>query len=63
MNIFGGMKVLRIFFFCVCHHKIGLYLVVISCILRSRYRMGVFLGLLNIHIFFGVLEIPDIFCR
>ena len=29
--------------------------------LRSRYRMGVFLGSLKFQIFFGVFEIPDIF--
>ena len=29
--------------------------------LRSRYRMGLFLGFLKLKIFFGVLEIPDIF--
>ena len=28
--------------------------------LRSRYRMGVFLGLLKFQIFFWMLEIPDI---
>ena len=29
--------------------------------LRSRYRIGIFFGLLKFQIFFGVLEIPDIF--
>ena len=29
--------------------------------LRSWYRMGIFFGLLKFQIFFGVLEIPDIF--
>ena len=29
--------------------------------LRSRYKIGIFLGLLKFQIFFGVLEIPDIF--
>ena len=28
---------------------------------KSRYRIGVFFGLLKFQIFFGVLEIPDIF--
>ena len=31
------------------------------CFLRSMYRIGIFLGLLKFQIFFGVLEIPDIF--
>ena len=47
------------------HHKIGLYLGVISMhfsvFFRSRYRMGVFFGSLKFQIFFGVFEIPDIF--
>ena len=29
--------------------------------LRSRYKMGGIFGLLKFQIFFGVLEIPDIF--
>ena len=29
--------------------------------LRSMYRMGIFFGSLKFQIFFGVLEIPDIF--
>ena len=28
---------------------------------RSRYRIGIFFWLLKFKIFFGVLEIPDIF--
>ena len=47
------MKILWIFF--GCHHKIELYLGVIFMHFR------VFLGLLKFQIFFGVLEIPDIF--
>ena len=47
INMFWGMKILWIFL--GGHHKIGLYLGVISMhfrffFLRSRYRMGVFLG-------------------
>ena len=30
--------------------------------LRSMNRFGIFLGVAKILIFFGVLEIPDIFC-
>ena len=29
--------------------------------LRSRYKIGIFFGLLKFQIFFRVLEIPDIF--
>ena len=29
--------------------------------LRSRYRIGIFFGLLKFQIFFGVLKIPDVF--
>ena len=59
------MKILWTFF--GVHHKIGLYLGVISMhfsffFLRSRYRLGnIFFGLVNFQIIFGVLEIPDIF--
>ena len=53
MDILGG------------HHKLSLYLGVISMhfwsFLRSRYRMGVFWGLLKFQIFLGVLEIPVFF--
>ena len=64
-NIFGGMKILWIFF---CgHHKIGLYLVVISMHFRVfTYCQGteseIFLVVVKIaNIFWGVLEIHDIF--
>ena len=60
---FLGMKILCIFL--GGHHKISLYLGVISMhfgsFLRSRYIMGVFGGLLKFHIFLGVLEIPVFF--
>ena len=63
-DILFGMKILWIFFWG--HHKIGLYLGVIfyafyGLFLRSTYRMGIFFGLLKFRIFFGVLEIPDIY--
>ena len=56
MNIFWGMKILWIFFWD--HHKIGLYLGVISnafkgLFLRSRYRM---------EDIFWVAKIENIFC-
>ena len=58
------MKILWIFF--GGHHKIGLYLVVISMHLGSFLKVkvqnrGYFFGLPKFHIFFGVLETPDIF--
>ena len=48
------------------HHKIGLYLVVISMPIRSFLKINVqnpgnFLGCQNFKYFFGVLETPDIF--
>ena len=49
------MKILWIIFGGHFYEFKGLFL-------RSRYRMGVFFGLQKIQIFFGVLEIPDIFC-
>ena len=64
MNIFGDMKILWIFF--GGHHKIGLYLGVISMhfrffFLRSRYRKRGIFWLLKIQIFFWGAEIPDIY--
>ena len=64
INIFRGMKILWIF--SRGHHKIGLYLGVISMHLGSFLKVkvqnsGYFLGLLKFQTFFGVLEIPDIF--
>ena len=58
------MKILWIFF--GGHHKIGLHFGVIPCILGVFLKVIVqigdtFLGLLKFQIFFGVLEIPDIF--
>ena len=48
MNIFGGMKILRIYFGGHC--EIGLYLGVISLYFRvfSRYRIGIFLRVAKI---------------
>ena len=64
MSIFGGIKILWIFF--LGHHKIGLYLGVIfmhfmvfSC--GQGKKWWIFFGLVKFQIFFGVLEIPDIF--
>ena len=57
------MKILLIFF--GGHHKIGLYLGVISIHFRvfpsGQGTYGVFLGSQKFQIFLGVLEIPDIF--
>ena len=58
------MKILWIFFWG--HHKIGLYFEVISMhfkvfSLGQGTESGIFFGLLKFQIFFGVLEIPDIF--
>ena len=50
INIFGGMKILWIFFWG--HHKIGLVWGSFLCNLRSRYRIG---------IFFWVAKISNIF--
>ena len=56
INIFWGMKILWIFF--GGHHKIGLYLGVISMYFRvfswgKGTEWGYFLGLLKFQIFFG----------
>ena len=64
MNIFLGMKILWIFFWG--HPKIGLVLGVISMYFRvfsyNNYtESGFFLGCKNFKIFFGVLEISNIF--
>ena len=64
MNTFRGMKILCIFFWG--HHKIGLYLGVISMHFRVFFKVkvqngGYFFGSLKLQIFFGVLEVPDIF--
>ena len=63
-NIFGGINISWIYVWG--HHKIGLYLGPFLRILRSFPKVkvqngGHFLGLLKFQIFFGVLEIPDIF--
>ena len=64
-NIFWGMKILWKFFWG--HHKIDLYLGVISMhfwsFVRARYSSngGCFLGLLKLQIFLGVLDISDTF--
>ena len=59
------MKILWIFF--GDHHKIGLYLEVISMHFRvfsegQGTDWRIFFGLLKFLILFGVLEIPDNFC-
>ena len=64
MNILLGLKILCMFFWG--HHKSGLYLRVISMhfwvfSLGQCTEMGIFLGWLKFRIFFGVLEIPDIY--
>ena len=64
MDIFWGMKILWIFF--GGHHKIGLYLGVISMNFNvfsygQGTKWGIFLGVGKISNIFGVLEIPDIF--
>ena len=56
MNIFCGMKILCLFFWG--HHKIGLYLGVISMHFRDfSYGQGteweIFFGLVKFQIFFG----------
>ena len=56
MNILGGMKILWIFF--GGHHKIGLYLGVISMHFKvfsysQGTELGIFFGLLKFQIFFG----------
>ena len=54
------MKILWIFFWG--HHKIGLYLEVISIHLNGKVQNGgYFLGCLNFKYLFGVLEILNIF--
>ena len=57
-NIFSVMKILWTFF--GGHHKIGLYLGLISMhfrgFFRSRYKMGIYFGLLKFHIFLGCLK-------
>ena len=66
INIFWGMKILWIFF--GGHHKIGLYLEVISMHFRvfsegQGTELRIFFGLLKfqIHVYIWVLEIPYIF--
>ena len=65
-KFFFGMKILWIFF---CgHHKIGLYLGVISMHFRAiSYgqctEWWIFFGVAKISNIFMVLEIPDIFFR
>ena len=55
MNIFGGMKILKIFF--GGHHKIGLVLFNLGSFLRSMYRIGIFFWVAKIsNIFLGCLK-------
>ena len=64
INIFWGMKILWIFF--GGHHKIRLYLGVISMHFREFSsglctELGYIFGFLKFQIFFWVLKIPDVF--
>ena len=59
MNIFGGMKVLWIFLWGP--HKMTSFYVFLGLFLRSRYRIGMFFGLIKFQILFWVLDISDIF--
>ena len=64
INIFWGMKILWIFFGVIT--KLDSILASFLCILGSFLKVivqngGYFFGLLRFQIFFGVLEIPDIF--
>ena len=64
LNIFGGMKILWIFF--GDHHKIGIYLEVITMNFRvfsegQGTDWRIFLGCSNFKYLFGVLEILDFF--
>ena len=60
MNISLGIKSLWIIFWG--HHKIGLYVGVISMHFNVRVQNGgYFFGLVKISNIFGVLEIPYIF--
>ena len=73
-NIFGGFRKNKYFWgmrtswiFFGGHHKIGLYLGVISMHFRvlsesQGTEWGIFLGVAKIsNIFFGVFELPDMF--
>ena len=71
-NIFGGFEKNEYFWgykdfvdIFWGHHKIGLVWGSFQCLLgsflRSRYKIGIFFGLLKFQIFFGVLEIPEFF--
>ena len=61
MSFFGGYEDF------LGYHKTGLYLGVISMHFRvfsycQGSGGGYFWGLIKFQIFFGVLEIPDVFC-
>ena len=68
-NIFGGFQKTEYFWgyedfvdIFWSHHKIGLYLEVISMHLRDKVKNeGYFFGCQNFKYLFGVLEISDIF--
>ena len=57
------MQILLIFFGSSQKRAIfrGHFYAFLGLFLRSRYRLEDFFGLLKFQIFFGVLEIPDIF--
>ena len=60
----GGIKILWIFFWGSSQNWASLRVISMQFrvfFLRSRYKIGIFLGLLKIKMFFGVLKIPDIF--
>ena len=64
INIFWGVKILWIFFGVITNWTIfrGHFYAFYGLFLRSRHRMGIFLGVSKTsNIFFRVLEIPDIF--
>ena len=64
MNIFGGLKILWIFFGVTTKlaYILGSFLFILGYFLKGKVQNGgYFLGLLKFQIFFGMLEIPDIF--
>ena len=68
MNVFGGYEKFKWWIFLGDHHKTGQFWVVIFihlrvCVFRSRYKMGIFLGIANISNIFWVCLIFLIFWR
>ena len=61
MNIFGGMKILWIFFGSSQNWaSLRVISMQFRVFLRSRFRIGIFFWVAKISNIFGVLEIPDI---